>query len=666
MNRFAEELLLLLLDEETGSLVPVPDRSLRYLLAGAVLMDLALENRIDTDLDRLILVDATPVGDDLLDPTLAEIAREQGTHNVDYWGERVAEHADAIREKAVARLVERGILELETDGFLSFSCLVARLRRYPSVDGKKEREAKLRIMGILFSDDIPSPRDIVIVGLANACGVFERILSREERAQVRERIELVSRMDLIGQSVAKAMRNAEQAPEPPARAAEHLLPRAPGLPIVGSVFGLMGNIREYLTEQYLELGPVFEVRALNRSFVVLAGIEANQFMARHGKTCLRSREFWMPFAEALGTTRLLINMDGSEHSKLRRVMQPGLSRARITNNLDHAADIVRREIDTWSPDAPFSGRHMFTSIVNEQLGLLCASSSPREYLDDLRTYFGALFLRIARIMPRIMLRTPRIKRARARVDEMLDKVLAAHQRDYPENGDADMVDDLLELHRTDPQFLPETDLKSAILAPFIAGLDTVPSTCCFMMYSLCKHPDLLARVKAEADTLFAQGLTMQNLRKMDVLHRVALETMRMYPVAPVANRHAANSFEFAGYRIPAGTNVVVATSVPHYLPEYFPNPEQFDIDRYTPERAEHRQPRAFAPFGVGAHHCLGDKFAEVQIALNIATILHKTELQLDPPDYQLKLKARPVLQPAGDFKFKLIRRRQGDECQTAS
>ena len=59
MLRFAEEIMLLLLDDENGDFAPVSELSLQCALAGAVLMDLALENRIDTDTERLILLDKT-------------------------------------------------------------------------------------------------------------------------------------------------------------------------------------------------------------------------------------------------------------------------------------------------------------------------------------------------------------------------------------------------------------------------------------------------------------------------------------------------------------------------------------------------------------------------------------------------------------------------------
>lgn len=199
--RFAEEMMLLLLDDEEGKFRRVPEWSLRYALGGGVLMDLALEDRIDTDLERLILVDATPVGDSLLDPLLADIAAETETHDAKFWVERAAGRAEEIREEAIARLVERGVLERKEDRFL----WVFRTRRYPLVDGHAEREVKLRIMEVLFSDEVPSPRDIVIICLVDACGILRELLSAREIAHVTPRVEQVRKMDLIGRAVSKAI-----------------------------------------------------------------------------------------------------------------------------------------------------------------------------------------------------------------------------------------------------------------------------------------------------------------------------------------------------------------------------------------------------------------------------------------------------------------------------
>ena len=204
MLRFAEEIILLLLNDGDGRFARVPKWSLDYALAGGVLMDLALENRIDTDLEGLILIDDTPTGDALLDPTLADVAagKERTTN---FWLEHTADSADSIREQALKRLIDQGILEVQDDRFL----WVFRSRRYPSIDGTAEREVKLRIMGVLFSDEIPSPRDVVIICLADACGIFKGLLSSRELDNVGERIDQVRRLDLIGQALSKGIRDIE-------------------------------------------------------------------------------------------------------------------------------------------------------------------------------------------------------------------------------------------------------------------------------------------------------------------------------------------------------------------------------------------------------------------------------------------------------------------------
>ena len=199
--RFAEEITLLMLNDEDGEFVRVPGWSLQCAFAGAVLMDLALENRIDTDLKRLVLIDPTPLGDDILDPVLARIAQATETHDARHWVEYIVDHVEEIREGALAGLVERGILRREEDRFL----WVFKSRRYPIVDGEAEREVKLRIMEVLFGNEIPDPRDIVLICLADACGILRELLSARELERAAERIEQVRKLDLIGQAVSKAV-----------------------------------------------------------------------------------------------------------------------------------------------------------------------------------------------------------------------------------------------------------------------------------------------------------------------------------------------------------------------------------------------------------------------------------------------------------------------------
>ena len=205
MLRFAEEIMLLLLDDKGGKFADLPAPSVECALAGAVLMDLALEGRIDTDPERLFVVDPTPLKDHLLDPTLAWIAQSTETYDTRHWIEQTIAYAGDIRDRSLARLVERGILRREDDRFL----WVFQTRRYPVIDDQPVQEVKLRIMGVLFSDEIPDARDIVIISLSDACGIFRGLLSSRELRGAAPRIEQVGKMDLIGREVSKAVRHIE-------------------------------------------------------------------------------------------------------------------------------------------------------------------------------------------------------------------------------------------------------------------------------------------------------------------------------------------------------------------------------------------------------------------------------------------------------------------------
>ena len=153
------------------------------------------------------MIDPTPLGDELLDPTLAHIVQSAETRDSGHWIRRTVAHAGDIHERSLARLVERGILQRKDDRFM----WVLPRRRYPIIDNKSVREVKLRIMGVLLSDDIPDARDIIMISLSEVCGIFESLLSGRELKAAAQRIDQVRKMDLIGREVSKAVRDIELA-----------------------------------------------------------------------------------------------------------------------------------------------------------------------------------------------------------------------------------------------------------------------------------------------------------------------------------------------------------------------------------------------------------------------------------------------------------------------
>ena len=437
-------------------------------------------------------------------------------------------------------------------------------------------------------------------------------------------------------------------------------PSPPGLPIAGHAFALAGDVGPFFVRQYQRLGPVFRVRAFGRRFPVLAGPEANLFVTRSGAKHLRSKEAWSDFDAELGAHRSLVSMDGPDHLRMRSAQQPGYSRSLIHSRLDEVVAITRRHVAAWPLDRPVPALPALQRIVTEQLGTLAAGFSPADRVDDLTVFVRTLVAtRVTRQRPAFLLRLPRFRRARCRVEQLCARVRAAHDPARRSGVPRDLVDNLLALHADDPRFLPESDLLAALLGPFLAGLDTVGGTTAFMLYALLTHPELLARMRAEVDEAFGDGpLTPQALGRLDVTHRAALETLRLYPIAPALMRTVANALDFGAYTIPAGERVILATAVPHQLPEFLPAPARFDIDRYLPERREHRAPGVFAPFGVGPHVWLGAGFAEVAILATMAAIVREVDLVLDPPGYRLRIDPVPTPHPDGRFRFRVTARRQ--------
>ena len=522
---------------------------------------------------------------------------------------RQAERGEAIRERALARLTERGILESTDSGTFFLSRRVSRARRYrPSADETVRDEVRLRIMRALFSDDIPDPRDTVIICLAAASGIFERILSRSELADAQDRIDLVQKLDLIGQSVTRAVRAAEARPPGKRGRPATEIPSAPGLPVLGNALSLRAGAGDFLLKQYRALGPIFRVGALNRRFIVLAGPEANRFLASNDAH-FRTRELWHGFDTELGAMQQIMSMGGVEHARMRKHQAPVYSRKLVENRMADAIDIARRDIARWPDDTPIPVQYVCQRIVLEQLGRLAAGTSPGTYLDDVIVYFDTLLaVHFAGSLPRLALHRPRVRRARRRVQELFRRIVADHEPERRRDRAPDYIDDVLALHRADPRFMPETDLPVTVLGPFLVGLETAATICACMLYALLKHPDVLGRMTAEVDALFARGVpALRDLRELDVTHRVAMETMRRWPLGPAVPRLVANSFEFQGYTVPAGERVLVAFTLPHRMAEYFPDPDRFDIDRYTDERAEHRQP--------GVYHAVAHRRAQGVVRL---------------------------------------------------
>ena len=457
--RFAEEIVLLLLSEDTGALDRFSNHSMNYVLAGATLMDLTLENRLDNDQQHLILIDPTPLGDPLLDPTLADIAKNPAETDIRHWVERIAKRGDSLRTKVLERLVKRGILESAEEGFLFLSSSFARAHRYPVLSKDAEQDVRLRIMRLLFSEDIPAPNDIVIVCLIHACRLFDNLLNKRELDEVQPRIELLTKMDLIGQALFGVLRKATKDSNEPWSGGESArnIPKAKGVPIVGNALDLSRDLFGFLVKQYREHGPIFRLKLFNQDLYVLAGPQANEFVARYGNLCLTSHFIWNGYNNELGITRSVVSMDGPEHVRMRRALAYGYSRVIYEKQISKIIDILRDQINSWQVGTTLPGYQTLQKIIIEQIGQISTGYSPDGYYDDLAHFLDDIMTTtVIRTRPMFLYRR-RLNKVGKRIEELCDKVLNAHLEQSGPERERSLISDILELHRQDPVFLPESD-----------------------------------------------------------------------------------------------------------------------------------------------------------------------------------------------------------------
>ena len=119
-----------------------------------------------------------------------------------------------------------------------------------------------------------------------------------------------------------------------------------------------------------------------------------------------------------------------------------------------------------------------------------------------------------------------------------------------------------------------------------------------------------------------------------------MECLRIYPIVPMSIRNVMNTCVVEDYELPVGSRIVIAQTASHYMDHIFPDPFKFDIDRYLPPRNEHLSP-GYAPYGLGTHMCLGSRWMELQLAVNVLMVAHHFRLEVFPANYKHRFNPIP-------------------------
>src|SRR3954447_7592295 len=201
MLTMLEEVVLLAVDERNGGLRSTREFSTAYALVGAVFFDLALARKIDSDTEEIQIIDTTPTGNATLDGVLEHMTKRPDLKTVTGWIEEIFQQRDDLEGEALGSLIAQGILRHEKSKLL----WIIDVERFALMDNKPQQHTKLRLASAILTDEIPRTRDIMLVSIAEPCGLLGYVLSEAAMSSRRQRIQLLCNMETISRKVTDAI-----------------------------------------------------------------------------------------------------------------------------------------------------------------------------------------------------------------------------------------------------------------------------------------------------------------------------------------------------------------------------------------------------------------------------------------------------------------------------
>ncbi|XP_021967785.1 cytochrome P450 3A31 [Folsomia candida] len=209
--------------------------------------------------------------------------------------------------------------------------------------------------------------------------------------------------------------------------------------------------------------------------------------------------------------------------------------------------------------------------------------------------------------------------------------------------------------------LSDEEIMDNCILFLMAGFDSTSNTIAFAFHLLAREPEIQERAYNEIVSEIGdlQVITAEDCKKLPYVEQIIYETLRMYPPVPIfLHRECKETVTIKGITIPAGTVVETPPWILHRDPEYWPEPDKFDPDRFAPENQTETQKFAFAPWGLGPRMCIGARFALIEATTALAKIIR--EYKIIPSDkYKADMKVQVkyiLLNPAEEIYVTLVRR----------
>ena len=441
-----------------------------------------------------------------------------------------------------------------------------------------------------------------------------------------------------------------------------LPPGPPGYPLVGMLPSMRRNPLQCLTDAARRYGDMVYLRLGRRPAYFLNHPDHIAHVLQTHHRNYRKSELVEPLKPFLGTG--LATSDGDLWRRQRRLIQPAFHRPHMATFTTIVTETTATLLDRWRPLASRSApvdllpemmRLTGTIIVNALFGTtLCDPEAT--LLDDFRVV-TAYSLRRLLAWTAWSAHVPTAKRRRyrqalRRLEATVWHIIGTRRRSGA-SGD-DLLARLLVAH--DPETggrMSDRQLRDEVMTLFFAGHETTGLALTWTWYLLASYPAVAAQVRGElATVLQGRAPTVQDLPYLRYTRMVIQEALRLYSPAWILSRAPIADDVIGGYPIPAGMTVLLSPYVTHRHPRWWAQPDQFDPERFAPERVTDRPRFAYFPFSGGPRQCIGEPLAWLEAQCIVAMIAQRYRLAL-LPGHQVTPSAVLTLRPRGGLPVTL-------------
>lgn len=337
---------------------------------------------------------------------------------------------------------------------------------------------------------------------------------------------------------------------------------------------------------------------------------------------------------------LLIN-DGPSWLHQRRLMQPAFHRKRLATYATQMTEATDEMLERWKPrfeqETPLNiaeeMMRLTLRIVGQALFSLDLDQETSTIGPAVTTVLELLGDYVLRPIPPLSVPTPRnrrLRRAIQAIDQVVYRLISERRASQTEGSDLlSML--LLARDEETGEGMSDQQVRDEVMTILLAGHETTANTLTWTWYLLSQSPEVERRLHTELNEVLAGRVpTVEDLPNLKYTRMVIEETLRLYPPTPVLSRKAISDDELLGYPVAANSMIMISPYAIHRNPALWEKPQQFDPERFSPERVAARPAYAYLPFGGGPRVCIGNNFALMEAQLILSTIAQRYRLRLIP------------------------------------